>query len=213
MVATETIAADPATQLRITSRSGRVTVAAEQRDDIVVPLGVEVSREAETITVSADADAISVRVPEGLDLVIGTEGSRVDVTGPLGAVAIATASGRVSVEVAGSVDVRTTSGRVDIGVVGGACRVRGESGRVTVDSCGTADVATSSGRIRLAEVAGSVRAHCTSGRIDVGVRGSHPVAAETVSGRITVHLGREVDPGIVVARSVSGRVEVVQDRR
>jgi DUF4097 and DUF4098 domain-containing protein YvlB len=122
------------------------------------------------------------------------------------------------------VDVRASSGAVAIGQVRGDCRVRCDSGRITVEQAGSADVATDSGRIDLRSVSGRTTAHCISGRIDIRLEEAADVAAETVSGRIDVHvadgvrvrsvtgpLPPDADPGAdctVATRTVSGRVSV-----
>lgn len=170
------------------------------------------------------SQGVTVYVPTGTDIVVGTRSGRVDVRGAAGAVAVVSTSGSVAIEAAERVDARTTSGRVKVDHCHGECRVASRSARVTVGHCGTADVSTTSGRIDLRGADGSVRAHCVSGRIDVEMAGPHDADVETVSGRVEVTYPtgvrfqrREVgDPDptepeaacCVVARSVSGRVSV-----
>ncbi len=152
-------------------------------------------------------------------------GQHGEVSGTVGSVAIVTTSGKVSVDEAASVDIRTKSGRVDVDAVTDECRIIGGSGRVTVGRCGSAYVTTGSGRITLRDVHGATHAHCSSGRIDVTMATANDVDAETVSGRIaiampaganvrvdtpssaTVAVGGEHDC-VVTARSGSGRVVV-----
>ena len=99
-----------------------------------------------------------------------------------------TESGKVQVDAAGSVDIRTESSRVEVGEVAGVCRIRSTSGKVEVESCGDADIAGRSGRIELQRVDGEVDAHSVSGRIELAMASVHDVHAETVTGKIEVSL-------------------------
>ena len=144
--------------LRISSRSNRVTVVAEDRADISVEGPARVEEAGSQTTVDKVRGRLEVRVPTGTDVVIGTTSARVEVKGRVGHVAVTSESGRVSVEAASSVDVRTRSGRVMVGAADGECRLRSTSGRVVVGRCGGADVATTSGRIVLRGVSGPVKA-------------------------------------------------------
>ena len=187
------------TSVRMSATDGRVTVVAEDRGDVLVRGDATLQHDASTATVKAGAGRVEIRVPSGVDLVVGSESGRVEVKGPLGVVAVVTESGRITVEQAAAVDVRTSSGAVAIGRVEGYSRVRTDSGRVTVDETAGADVATKSGRIDLRSVSGPTTAHCVSGRIDLRLDAAADVEAETVSGRITVHVAEGVR-----ARSVTG---------
>ena len=198
--------------VRISTTSNRVLVLAEDRADVDVDGRARVTESGARTTIDKVRSRLLVRVPHGTDVVVGSSSARVEVRGPVGDVAVTSASGRVSVEQAGAVDVRSSSGRIEIGHAEGECRLRAKSGRVQVESCGGADAATTSGRIVLRGVGGPVRAHCVSGRIEVDLDGAHDVDAETVSGRIRVSL----PPGVrgdgsdctCTTRSISGRVEV-----
>lgn len=205
--------------VRIAADSGRVRVIAGDH-------AFRVDGEARVHIDGAEATVetsqrVTVHVPTGTDIVVGTRAGGVDVRGAAGAVAVASESGSITIEAADRVDARTTSGRVKVGRCHGECRVASRSARVTVGHCGTADVSTTSGRIHLHGAEGSVRAHCVSGHIDVEMDGPHDADVETVSGRVQVtyppgvrFLRSEVDdpdPGAtcsVRARSVSGRVSV-----
>ncbi|MGH1488138.1 MAG: DUF4097 family beta strand repeat-containing protein [Acidimicrobiales bacterium] len=209
--------------VRISSR-GRVDVVAEQRDGVDVKGDADVTSIGRTTTVSSEDGRLNIRVPIGVDLIIGTTSGRVAVAGEVGAVSIVTESGRVAVERAQSADVRSDTGRIDIGQSDGPCRVRSESGSISVASCRDANVATGNGRIALQGVRGAVQAHCTSGRIDIEMATANDVDAETVTGRIAVSLppgvqvfrteaaAGQVPPDdadcTVLARSVTGRVDV-----
>ncbi|MGI9611872.1 MAG: DUF4097 family beta strand repeat-containing protein [Acidimicrobiales bacterium] len=210
--------------VRISSTSHRVTVIGEARSDVSVDGDARVYRDDVGTTVVDVAGTLTIRVPEGTSIVIGSSSGRVEVSGPIGDIAVLTDSGRIDIAEAASVDARTTSGRVQIGTVDGTCRVSSVSGRIHVGGCGSASVATDSGRVSLEHVAGPVEAHCVSGRIDVSLDSAHDVAAETVTGRVTVSMpsGVEVFESTestavirppdcdctVSAQSVSGRIDV-----
>lgn len=208
--------------VRIAAGSGRVRVIAGDHT-------FRVDGEAQVRVDGAEATVetsqrVTVHVPTGTDIVVGTRSGRVDVRGAAGAVAVTSRSGSVNIEAADRVDARTTSGRVKVDRCHGECRVAARSARVTVGHCGTADVSTTSGRIELRGAEGSVRAHCVSGRIDVEMEGPHDADAETVSGRVQITYPpgvrfRRSDEGepdphqpdaacTVRARSVSGNVSV-----
>jgi len=209
--------------VRIATKSGRIRLIAEDRDDIEVDGRATVVTDDGRTTVETTGNALEVRVPIGCDVVAGTVSGKVETKGPLGGVAIVTESGRVTVEQASSADVRTASARIEVGRIGGEFRAHTNSGRITAEASGASDVSTASGRITLSEVSGRVRANCTSGRIEVRLVGAHDVEAETVSGRVTIELPPGTRPHLpddpaearppdcdctIIARSVSGRVSV-----
>ncbi len=210
--------------VRITTTSGAIHVVAEpELTEVWSSVGpLDAGLPA---IIDGGASKVRVRVPEGTDLVVGSTSGRVTIEGRVGAVSAMSTSGRVSIEHAESIDVRTTSGRIDVKESTGSCRAVATSARVEVGRCGDADVTSRSGRIVLKDANGRVHAHCTSGRIEIALGGAYDVDAETVSGRIVVSLPAEVSAGVVtspgaptapdddhdcvvVARSVSGRVDV-----
>lgn len=207
--------------VRIAATTHALTVVAEERDDIDVHGDASSHLDGDVLTLEAHGRLL-VHVPTGTSLVIGTTSGRIGVRGAVGSCSISTESGRVAVEHARRLDVRSGSGRVEVGVVEEGCRVHVLSGRIQVRSCADADVSTEKGRIQLADARGPVRAHCVSGRIEIDLGAAHDVDASTVSGRIEVThppditVARPVEPGsvpsgascTVVARSVTGRVTV-----
>jgi len=221
-----TRAADVAVSaVRVTTTSGAVTVSAEADLHDVVAEGRPIQLDGSTATIDSPGRRLDVRVPEGVDLVIGATSGRVVVRGRVGSVAVVSSSGRVEIDDAASVDVRARSGRVRIGRSRGETRVVSHSGRVEIGHCGLADVAVTSGRIVLRDAAGPVRVHCASGRVEVTMAGAHDVEAETVSGRVSISLphgtrarvdarpsGSVTAPGdhdcVVTARTGSGRIDV-----
>jgi DUF4097 and DUF4098 domain-containing protein YvlB len=213
--------------VRVSAESGRVRVVGESRPDLDVG-GGEVERHGDVLTVMTGNGRVEVRVPEGTDLVVGNSSGRVSLSGRLGNVAVASESGRISVDRAEAVDVRSVSGRIEVEAAGAGCRARTVSGGIVVGEATDLDVHTESGRIRVDRVRGNVRARTTSGRIELGVDGASDIVAETISGRIVLALaaglGADVDLTTsagridnaapsgddcrVVARSGSGRVQV-----
>jgi DUF4097 and DUF4098 domain-containing protein YvlB len=170
-------------RLSVSSRSGRVVVRAERGARLSVDGGrVE---ESEGTTHVRGRGAVSIRCPEGTDLMVGAVSGRVECHGRFGSVSVTTASGRVDIEAAESIDVRTLSGRIDIDHCSGHCRAVAKSGRITI------------GR------AESVEASSFSGRIDVGATGDADLRA--VSGRVELATDRGTN---VKVRSMSGEVRV-----
>jgi len=210
--------------VRVATTSGALTVIAEARSDVEATGRARLSSDGASTTIVNTSHRVTVRVPEGVDLVVGSTSGRVKVIGRPGAVAVVAQSGHVSVEHAATVDIRVRSGRVEVGTVDGTCRVSAQSGRVIVDECGEAVVTTRSGRVTIAAALGPVRAHCVQGGIDVGMAVAADVDADTVSGRILVSLPAGTSPQVIgtkqpstfeppydcviAARSVSGRVRV-----
>lgn len=212
--------------VRVASTSGRIDLIAEDRTDVDVRGDAEITRTSATTTITGDQRHLVVRVPTGVDVVIGTTSGRVNLTGSLGATAVTTDSGRIGIAEATSVDARSNKGRIEIGHCGQQCCLRSEHGAVAVGSCGSADVATTTGRISLRDVRGVARAHCTNGRVDITMATASDVSAETVTGRINVSMPRDArafctdlahgpaerpdDADCVVStHSVTGRVDVI----
>jgi DUF4097 and DUF4098 domain-containing protein YvlB len=220
------VGTEPPPRVRVATTSHRLDVCAQVRTDVDLDGPATVVRVDDELRITADG-ALTVRVPVGTDVVIGSESGRVSARGPLGSVCVVSESGRITIEEAEVVDVRTSSARVDVGRVGGACAVRSTSGRVEVDACDAATISTETGRIQLGGARGPVRAHCVSGRVSVEMDEAADVVVDAVSGRVSVRypagvryrrLDDEPDGGdpeptdececTVVAHSVSGRVEV-----
>ena len=212
-------------EVRITTMSGSVTVTAESGLDHIVADGPQPAVDDGVVTIDSKSNRVKLRIPEGLDLVIGTTSGSVRVEGRVGAVAAMTSSGKITVDDADAVDLRSRSGRIHVGRSRGETLIVGTSGRITVDSSGPADVTTTSGKVSLRSVDGPVAVNCVSGTIQIDMASAHDVAAETVSGRVEVSLppgtkARIDTPSsgvvpvegdsdcVVTARSFSGRVDV-----
>ena len=211
--------------VRVTTTSAAVHVTADAELDSIVAGRVPIAVDQSVATIDSVSTRVDLRVPEGMDLVIGTSSGRVRVAGTVGSVAVVTRSGSVQIDDAASIDVRTKSGRVVVANSRGEARVISASGKVEIDHCGASDVTTTSGRVVLRNVAGTARAHCASGRVDITMADAHDVDAETVSGRISISLpegtraridtpsaGSAAVSGehdcVVTARSGSGKVDV-----
>lgn len=213
------------TRVRIAAGTNRVTVDARAGAAFALSGKADLVDDAGQITIDRVRSSITVTVPEGSEIVIGTSTGRVRCTGRLGAVAVTTKTGRVDVDAAASVDVRAATSTVTIGVVTGTCRVHTKSGRVRIDEAGDTEVSTRSGRITLANVRGAVTAHSITGRVNVAMSESRDVNAETVTGRIELRLPRSAATDtpagatlppphiapIVHTRSTTGRVVVTYE--
>lgn len=209
--------------MRIAAGSNRVTVVAAAGTPFAAKGKAAIVHDGAQVTVDQVRSALTVTVPEGAEVVIGTSSGRVECRGRLGALAVTTTSGRVDVDSAAAVDVRSSSGMVHVGTVAGTCRVHAVSGQVRVESAGDADVSTKSGRIALIDVHGPVSVHSVSGHVAVAMRRAADVHAETVSGRIELRMPRTDSlPGVggeapsqrapvVSTRSTTGRVVVTYE--
>jgi DUF4097 and DUF4098 domain-containing protein YvlB len=189
-----------AVTLRLQSRSGKVLVIAEPRDDV----------EAETDDVHSFVDdngrtlvvrsgrggtkPLTVRCPIETDLVIGTQSAPVKLEGRVGSARVTTMSGSVEVDEAEELDVRTMSGSIEVGVCRGRCRLNAISGRVTVGDADEAQTSTVSGSIKLSRVAGGVQARSVSGTIEMRASGDSPIAVKTVSGKVHIVLPEGTEP-------------------
>src|SRR4029453_2847543 len=65
--------------VRVSATSGRVKVVAEDRSDVVVRGGTAPRHDGRTVTVDAGPGRVEVRVPSGVDLVVGSQSGRVEV--------------------------------------------------------------------------------------------------------------------------------------
>jgi DUF4097 and DUF4098 domain-containing protein YvlB len=231
--------AEPTTtrrRLRISTRSGRIDVIAEDRPDVVVEKGGQrVEPEVDgtdRLTVTSRSSAVVARVPVGTDVVVGSVSGRVSLSGRLGACGVTTVSGRVTVDSVDTFEGRTAAGRLKVEACTGRMRVDAGTGRVSIGSCGDLAVSAVSARVEVDSASGSVQVRTVSGRIAVTATAEVPqVRAESVSGRITVTLpagvapvqryaskagsigshvpdGGDTEAGCVEARTISGSIRV-----
>ncbi len=190
--------------LEIATRSGAVTVWARPiaRPEV---LSGPAEIQADGVVRAGFSGRVEIACPEGTDVIIGSSSGRIECHGRLGRVAVTGRSGRISIEDARAVDVRSTSGRVTIGRCGETCRVAVVSGTVEIGSAGSIDVTVASGRLEVAAV-GDVLVRSGSGRVVLGLARSGSVDVSTQSGRVTVFVPAEVEPAMHLV-SRSGRVQ------
>lgn len=206
----------PRRAVRLSSRSGRIEVVAEDRGDVLVerghpddldgeeePGGSAVEDPEAPLTVSSRSEPLRVRVPEGTDVVVGSVSGRVALRGRLGSVAVTTASGRISVDSADQVGARSISGRIEVAECRGETRIDSVSGRVAVGRTGSVKVSTKTGRVTVGATGGPVRVRSVVGRITITIDDGGPIDArlETVSGRIEV----ELPPGVAPRQRFAAR--------
>lgn len=177
----------------VSKRSGRVRVVAEGNRRLVTGAPFETDTDGTIRVGGATAGSADIRCPEGSDIVIGFMSGRVELVGHFGDVRISTVSGRISVESARTIDVRTVSGRVEIGAADEDVRVVVASGRVTIGRAGSVDVSVKSGRVQVDDT-GDARVHALSGRVDVAAGHGSNVEVRTTCGRIAVTLPRGSTP-------------------
>ncbi|MEP7216833.1 MAG: DUF4097 family beta strand repeat-containing protein [Anaerolineaceae bacterium] len=223
---------DNITCLRVISRSGRVDVFAEGREDFLLAGEHTIAEVIDgTLVVSSDhgSSTIGVRCPLGTNMIIGTGSGRIAVSGHVGDIRATSASGTVLVESARAADLRSESGNVSIGTCGDRCRVQTASGSVQAGSLATAEVATLSGKVSVANASGAARVRTATGQVDLATNGESDVAIETMSGAVTVRLPAGTRPAAslyavkgdtscelssgtdckVAVRSMNGKIKVV----
>jgi DUF4097 and DUF4098 domain-containing protein YvlB len=190
---------DARVQLRISAVSGRVTVIAEPRTDVVVDRGGTASAGADQaveIRARRPSDSIEVRCPPNADVIVGTRSGNVELQGRLGTVGVTSQSGSIRAAAVREADLRTVSGTVEIAACDGRCRVSTTSGRISVGGAGDAEISTVSGSVGVDRVAGSANVRSVSGKVGIGSSGHGAVQVRTVSGRITIRLPVGVRPNV-----------------
>jgi DUF4097 and DUF4098 domain-containing protein YvlB len=199
-----------AVTLRLQSRSGRVDVFAEPRDDVLVE-GDRIEAISEDggatlkIRNGSGSKAFVVRCPAGSDVTVGTQSGPVRLTGDFGTVSITTMSGKIEVESADEADLRAVAGSVEIGRCRGRCRLNSGSGKVYAHDLAAGSAGTMSGTIRIDKVNGAFKARTVSGSIDAICGGQGAIAIKTVSGKVHIQLPRGVEPRTHF-KTLSGRV-------
>ena len=202
---------DARVQLRISAVSGRVTVIAEPRNDVVVDRGgtaVPGPDQVVEIRARRPSDSIEVRCPPDADVMVGTRSGSVELRGQLGTVGVTSQSGSIRAATVADADLRTVSGKVEIVACNGRCRVSTTSGRISVGAAGDAELSTVSGSIGVDDVKGSAQVRSVSGKVGVGSSAGGAVHVRTVSGRITIRLPVGVRPNVRYAGRGSVRSEL-----
>ncbi len=224
-----------AVTLRIQSRSGKVDVIAEPRDDVLVEGDGFDAREAEggaALEIRSGrggSKTLEVRCPVGTDVSIGTHSGSITSRGELGIVSATTMSANIDIDRADEADLRTGSGTIKLGGAKGRTRMNTMSGRIEAGIVGACAAGTMSGSIRIERVIGPLKARTVSGSIQATCGGEGAVAIKTVSGKVEIRLpegtsitkkfktlsGRvrcafpEGDDLNVEAISISGSIELV----
>jgi DUF4097 and DUF4098 domain-containing protein YvlB len=183
-----------AVTLRLHSRSGKIDVTAEPREDVIVEgdkfdaAGAEGGSVLEVRSGHGGSKSLSVRCPVGTDIVVGTQSGPVDMHGEFGLVSVTTMSGNIDVERADEADLRTAAGGVRLGSCGGRCRMNSMSGNITAGAVGAASAGTVSGSISIQRVAGRLKARSVSGSISAACGAEGEIAVKTVSGKVHLEL-------------------------
>jgi len=129
---------------------------------------------------------------------------KIELSGPLGSVRVASVSGKIRVDEAARVDARSKSGKIEIGTCAGECRIMTKSATVSVGRADRATVAAVSGLVALAQVGGA-EIKTISGKVFVGSTGAERLAVHTVSGKVEIRVLGPTLPSAQL-KSVSGRV-------
>lgn len=147
---------------------------------------------------------VTVELPTGSRVHGHTSVGDLDVRGRLGECTFRSATGRVRIDRAGPLRLRTV-GHVTVGQVDGRAEVTTGSGRLRVDRIdGTAELKNSNGDTEVGDVTGEVRVRASNGDIAIDRPGAG-VDAKTANGTVRVH---HVVRGSVVAESGCGDLEI-----
>jgi DUF4097 and DUF4098 domain-containing protein YvlB len=198
-----------AVTLRLQSRSGRIDVRAEPRDDVLVEGESFETREEDAALLvrsgRGGSKPLMVRCPVGTDVVAGTQSGVVKLEGEFGTVSVTTASGAIELERADEADLRTAAGSIKLGACRSRCRMNSMSGKIVGGQLGSASAGTISGSITIDRVGGTFKARSVSGSIDAALSGHGTVTVKTVSGK--VHITLPEGTGLQMrAKTMSGRV-------
>jgi hypothetical protein len=201
-------------ELHLTTRSGHVTVIAEERADVFAEEGAS-SRGPETDatgrisfgSAKGGSTSLLVRCPTGTDLTVGTISGNVELRGQLGQARVTTVSGSISVERAEELDARSVSGNIEVENCSGRCLLRTKSGRAVCANARDARVSTVSGQITLNDATGHVRAQTVSGTVRVGTQRNGDVAVQTISGSVKINVPHGIRPDTQL-RTLVGRPHI-----
>ena len=216
-----------AERVTIVARSGKVTVRAAKVSEVSAQ-GAQVSHGPSGIVVGGGSGPVSVVVPEGTDVVVGTASGAVACEGRLGAVTITARSGHITIEEASRVDARTASARIDIGRCDGECNALTKSGVIKIEHAASVEVSAISGRVTIGQ-AEHARVRCVAGAVKLTTGAQPDVKVRTISGAVEVVVPRGTTPqtnlrakvgrircdcevgddGLVDVETVSGRISVV----
>ena len=147
-----------------------------------------------------------MRCAPGTDVTVGTVVGQGRAVGPLGAVRVATVSGKIRVDEAARIDVRTKSGKIDIGTCAGECRVMTKSSTVHVAQRGQRDRGRASRASCSWSRSAAPRSRPSAARCSLGSSGGERVSVHTVSGKVEIRVPAAARPATRL-RSISGRIE------
>jgi DUF4097 and DUF4098 domain-containing protein YvlB len=196
-----TVAVSANPTLRIGTRTGRVLIVAEHRDDVLVESGATDRSDIDASdgglrlrSAKGGTTKVELRCPEGANVVVGAGTGRVELEGTFGDVKIVTASGRISIDTATRVDARSVSGSISIQRCERGCRASSKSGKIKIGQAGAAKVSTVSGRITLDRIDGLASITTVTGRVQVGACGGDNVKVKTMSGSVRVEVPSDLKP-------------------
>lgn len=148
---------------------------------------------------------VSVRLPAGSDLDVGTALGAINVEGSFGACRAKTTAGDVSVQDATSADLRTGIGVVAARDIAGEAYCKTGSGAVHIDRIGgRAEVKNSNGDTRIGDSGGPLRVKSANGSITVG-RARSDVNATTANGNLSIG---SAESGAVQLKTSMGRIDI-----
>jgi DUF4097 and DUF4098 domain-containing protein YvlB len=180
--------------LRVSTRSGSVTVIGEERPDVLVEDGADkIVSGQDGVEVTSRSGSITVRCPLGTHVFAGTASGSVTLEGRLGRVHVTSASGSISIGHVESADARTNSGSVEVDECDGECRCRTPSGQIRVGRAGSVDLVAASGSVEAGAV-GAATVRVGSGSVDLGIVALDRVDVEAHSGSVDITLPRGSHP-------------------
>lgn len=222
--------------LRVDQVAGRLEVrAAESRSTRVRvsaldPADTAATEYAASVAIDLDGDAVRVTLPHAhpirrqhpqvLTRVDLPSGSHVELRsaattltteGPLGDVAVKSASGGVEVDRARSVTVRTAAGDVEVGEVDGRVSVKSASSRVSVGSAHGLEVKGAAGEVHAVRLTGDVVVQTAAGTIRVDALGAGRARIEGKLANIEVGVVAGIDVRLDLSTGI-GVVDCELDR-
>ncbi|MEX2238716.1 MAG: DUF4097 family beta strand repeat-containing protein [Dehalococcoidia bacterium] len=170
-----------------------------------------------------------MRCPTNFGLIIGSASGDVGLEGTYGKVKVTTASGRIDVDAARELDLRSVSGSIRVGRCEGTCRLSTVSGKTEVGSSEDTEASSISGKIQLTQIGGGAKVRSVSGSVEINTEGKGKVAVQTVSGSVRVEVpeGSKPDANLssmtsrpscecpkgndfeIKIKSMSGKIDVV----
>jgi DUF4097 and DUF4098 domain-containing protein YvlB len=174
--------------VRVTTRSGSVTVIGEDRPDVLVERGAEkVTSGDDGVEVVGRSGTIELRCPSDSDVFVGTASGSVSLQGRLGRTHVTSESGSIEIDEVASADARTKSGSIRVADCTGTCRCSTKSGRLDVGRAGAVELVTASGSVE-AEAVGAAKVQVGSGSVDLGITALEHVEVDAHSGSVTITL-------------------------